>query len=335
MLLISRGLAAQLKLVVVQETKVAELLFLPAKTKKKIGSPKKTGSRVSRRLLKQQREKEAALELEGTPHRTSLRSSGTNGCSLKRQLSTLESGRRKKQLKTAQKFIMLWNPDGAARKPPREAAELLLSVEGMFGLAELFLVSVDPDFLLLTLGGTNRAAVERAYDWLIPIISKLPAMIGRLPSSASCFLLLRAYGADRDERTQLRQLSAPLLSHVTECLNGTYGQSDCVKAFDLIMSDMASHKAERRRCARRVLFEALRAEHQTPSKLWPLRILELQYADALVGNAVKHMVRTVVIQTNRFDGRSSLAIAVYSRHIRAWPNVAYYHNGVGAAHLVC
>lgn len=48
----------------VQETKIAEHLFLPPRRDNK--NSKKMGSRVSRRLQKQQKEKEAAKELAGT-----------------------------------------------------------------------------------------------------------------------------------------------------------------------------------------------------------------------------------------------------------------------------
>lgn len=188
---------------------------------------------------------------------------------------------------------MLWDPDGPARKPPREAADLLLSVEQLFGLSEVFQRSVEPDFLLMTLGGTSRGAIERAYDWLIPVISRLPATIGRLPSSASCFLLLRAYGTDGEERTQLKELSSPLLSHVADCLQGKHGKSDSVKAFDLLMSDVASHKADRRRCARRVLHDAIIPVEGGGSvgKSWMLGILKVDFAADLVDDAIKYMVR--------------------------------------------
>lgn len=200
---------------------------------------------------------------------------------------TTETIRRKKQLKAAQKSIMLWDPDGPARKPPREAADLLLSAEGLFNLSDSFHKATDPDFLLLTIGGTRRGAIERAYDWLIPIISRLPDTIGRLPSSASCFLLLRAYGSDADERARLKELSAPLLSHVAGCLKGNFGKQDCVKAFDLLMSDVASHKAERRRCARRVLSDSFGIQS---SKAWLMAILDVTYATALLEGGIKYMV---------------------------------------------
>lgn len=187
---------------------------------------------------------------------------------------------------------MLWDPDGPARKPPRESVDLLLSVEELFELSDIFQRSNEPDFLLMTIGKTTRGSIERAYEWLIPIISTFPDTIARLPSSASCFLLLRAYGTEGDKRKQLKELSSPLLQHVKDSLNGKYGETDAIKAFDLLMTDVASRKPDRRRCARRVLQDALaQPKDINPSpQSWMLNILQLDYAKALVGDAVKHMV---------------------------------------------
>ena len=187
---------------------------------------------------------------------------------------------------------MLWDPDGPARKPPRKAVDLLFSVDEMFELSDNFKKSTDPDFLLKSIGKTTRGAIERAYDWLIPVISSLPDTIFRLPSSASCFLLLRAYGTEGDERKQLKELASPLLEHVKNSLNGKYGKIDAVKAFDLLMTDVASSKPDRRRCARRVLQDVLtksKTIDQSPQQ-WMLNVLELDWAQALVGDAVEHLV---------------------------------------------
>jgi integrator complex subunit 1 len=211
--------------------------------------------------------------------------------------STPETNRRKKLLRAAQKSIMLWDPDGAARKPPREAAEILLSVEELFGLSAAFQSTTEPDFLLMTLGGTSRESIERAYDWLIPVISRLPNTIARLPSSASCFLLLRAYGTDGEERTQLKELSAPLLSHVAGCLKGTFGQSESMKAFDLLLSDVASHKPDRRRCARTVLQASLKATStDSPKQHWTARMLEVEFAETLAADAIEHLAKAATFE---------------------------------------
>lgn len=252
-----------------EETKVAELLFLPPKKKKDTNSTR-SGSRTSRRLLKQQQEKEAAAELA-------------------------ETNRRKKLIKNAQKSIMLWDPDGAARKPPRESAELLLSAEELFGLSSAFQRCTDPDFLLHTIGGTTRGAIERAYDWLIPIISHLPDAISRLPSSTSCFLLLRAYGTDGKRRAQLKELSTPLLHHVQDSLRGAFGEAESKNAFDILLSDVASHHSERRKSSRRVLHDALGSLKGTPvdSKpgvaAWMRNILRVKHAAAVVPIAMTRM----------------------------------------------
>jgi integrator complex subunit 1 len=150
----------------------------------------------------------------------------------------------------------------------------------------------------MTIGRTTRGAIERAYDWLIPIISTIPDTIARLPSSASCFLLLRAYGTEGDERKQLKELSAPLLQHVKDSLRGRYGELDAVKAFDLLMTDVASKKPDRRRCARRVLHDSLlqsEPSHSIAAQSWMLNVLQLDHAKSLVIDAVKHMVCCICI----------------------------------------
>ena len=111
---------------------------------------------------------------------------------------------------------------------------------------------------MMTLGGTSRDFIERAYDWLIPIMSSHPFIIKRLPSSASCVLLMRAYGADGEKDSfQLIELSAPLLEHVRNCLSGDFGESDAVEAAELLFTDICDRDADRRKCARRVLQETM------------------------------------------------------------------------------
>jgi len=289
-----------------QETKIAELLFLPPKQEKIKGNAH--GSRVSRRLKKQQQEKEAAKEAAGTYfYQRGPWLRWLNKLNLCVVFLLAELNRRKKTLRAAQRSIMIWNPVGPARKPPREAADLLMSVEENFALSNVLQCSVKPDFVLLTIGQTTRGAIELAYDWLIPIISRLPGTIDRLPSSASCFLLLRAYGTGGEERRQLRELSAPLLRHVQDSLRGRFGESDAVKAFDLLMSDVASRNPDRRRCARRVLHDALArvgdvsVDGMSP---WMFNILHLDDARALVSRAVMHMVRLLTFNPDVFSSIS-------------------------------
>ena len=268
-----------------EEARITELLFMPKQSKKK-SKPVKVqlpnlGSRASKRqrdkrerLLQKQREIEAAEALA-------------------------EANRRKKIMRSAQKSIMLWDPRRGPRKPPKESADLLFSVGELFALPQVFQRSVNPDFALMTIGKTTRGAIERAYDWLIPIISYLPDTIGRLPASASCFLLLRAYGTEGEERAQLQELSAPLLAHVRDSLKGRFGEADAVRAFDLLLTDVASHNPDRRRCARRVLHDAIGEEEfssrdtgtSNVNSSWMTNILKVDHVDAIIGDAIKQMSR--------------------------------------------
>jgi integrator complex subunit 1 len=213
--------------------------------------------------------------------------------------SPTEANRRKKMLRTAQKSIMLWDPKKGPRKPPRESADLIFSVGELFGLPQIFQRSLKPDFVLKTIGQTTRGAIERAYDWLIPIISFLPETIARLPASASCFLLLRAYGTEGEERAQLQELSAPLLVHVRQSLKGEFGEADALRAFDLLLSDVASHNPDRRRCARRVLHDAIgKDEHfvgdtrfEKSNSSWMINILYVEHVKSILSDAINYMVR--------------------------------------------
>jgi integrator complex subunit 1 len=173
-------------------------------------------------------------------------------------------------------------------------------VKESFNLSEVFQASTEPDFLLMTIGQTTREAIERAYDWLLPIISTVETTISRLPSNASCFLLLRAYGTEGDERKQLKKLSAPLLVHVRESLAGKYGESDSVNAFELLMTDVASSQPDRRRYARRVLHDALERDKQFDEsrQSWMHNIRYLSYSKSLVPIAVKHLVSIIASLNN-------------------------------------
>jgi integrator complex subunit 1 len=198
---------------------------------------------------------------------------------------------------------MLWDPDGPARKPPREVAELIIAVDNAFELSDEFQKSMDPDFITMTIGNTTREAVERAYDWLIPIVSKFPEIIARLHSSTSCFLLLRAHGNDGDEKKELWDLAAPLLKHVQQSLIGKFGTGETVKAFELLMSDVASHNPDRRRCARRVLQESLPDFNEASTKLgsWMGNILLLKDASHILPDAVNYMVRVTCYEFRLSD----------------------------------
>jgi len=281
-----------------QELKITEQLFFPksqdsGKKKKKQGAesyaPK--GARVSARqqakrdrVLALQREKEAALALA-------------------------EAQRRKKTLKAAQKSIMIWDPRGPARKPPKDSVGLILSMGEMFGISEQFRLCQSPDYLLLAIGSTSRASIERSHDWLIPIISSHPSLINRLPSSASCFLLLRAYGAEGGKNDQLLKLSAPLRGHVGSCISGEFGESAAIKAADLLFHDMADSRSDRRLCARRVLQEATHMikpkeeDHFFDLGLpdendlsWLLSLTTVKYARGTIDVAIQHMSHAVAYE---------------------------------------
>lgn len=199
---------------------------------------------------------------------------------------------------------MLWDPTKGPRKPPKESADLIFSVGELFDLPRKFQRSVEPDLVLMTIGNTTRGAIERAYDWLIPIISFVPDTIARLPASASCFLLLRAYGTEGEERTQLQELAAPLLVHVRDSLMGKFGEADAVRAFDLLLTDVASHNPDRRRCARRVLHDAIGKENlggsgdSTFAKTkcaWMINLLHVEHISSILSDAIKYMVSTIAI----------------------------------------
>ena len=279
-----------------RELKVTEQLFLPKsqdsgkKKKQDAESYAPKGSRVSARQrakrdrqLAIQREKEAALALA-------------------------EAQRRKKLLKAAQKSIMIWDPRGPARKPPKDSVGLILSVGEMFGISEGFRLCQSPDYLLRAIGSTSRASIERAYDWLIPIISSYPGTINRLPSSASCFLLLRAYGAEGGENYQLLSLTSPLRSHVGSCISGEFGESAAIKAAYLLFHDMADERPDRRLCARRVLQEAThrikpKEDHFFDLGLpdendlsWLLSLTTVKFARGTIDVAIQHMSRAVAYE---------------------------------------
>lgn len=193
---------------------------------------------------------------------------------------------------------MLWDPRKGARKPPRESADLIFAVGEAFDLPKTFQRCTKPDLLLMTIGNTTRGAIERAYDWLIPIISVFPDTISRLPASASCFLLLRAYGTEGEERSQLQNLASPLLDHVRGSLTGKFGEADAIRAFDLLLSDVASHNADRRRCGRRVLHDAIGNTNKEKSDevfadsncSWMVNILNMEHCTSVLSKSIEYLV---------------------------------------------
>ena len=255
------------------EANIVEKLFMPPKPRKmdqpKTKSPTRAGVRVSARQ-KEKQEKFRRIEEE------------RNAAALHTEHLKL-----KKVLRSMQKNIMLFEPEQHQRKPPKGSIELILSVNNHFGLAEKFRQVTAPDFLLQTIG-EGRSAIERAYDWLIPIISShAEIIIHRLQPSASCYLLLRAYGSTEGENNKdLLVLTKPLLCHVKGCLTGTQGESHAMLAMELLMSDIADRVCVRRVLARRVLQEAFGGENDT---LWLSHVIHDKHSAVfvpLVGRAV-------------------------------------------------
>ena len=187
------------------------------------------------------------------------------------------------------------------RKPPKGSINLLLSLNSRFGLAEKFRLSTAPDFLLRTIG-EGRSAIERAYDWLIPIISAHPATIDRLQPSASCFLLLRAYGEEGDNDSELLNLTAPLLAHVSGAVKGELGEQQALLAMELLLQDISDESFDRRKCSRKVLQQAIGNADVVESSYFPrdlgncgwLReIMNVQNSNELVPLVIQFIVSYV------------------------------------------
>lgn len=181
---------------------------------------------------------------------------------------------------------MIYNPNQQERKPPKDSIDLILAINISFLLAERFRSSIDPDYLLQTIGD-GRSAIERAYDWLIPIISQKSQVIHRLQPSSTCFILLKAYSADANK--ELVDLSAPLLCHVRKCLNGEFGERHSLLSLELLLTDIASENAERRRCSRKVLQQSI------PNNFgicgWLRQLMNYPNAALLIPLTIEYLVR--------------------------------------------
>ncbi len=196
---------------------------------------------------------------------------------------------------------MMFDPKSEARKPRKEAVQLFFSIDSMFSLSNAFRVCKNPDYVLLTIGSLSRDGIERAYDWLIPTISSCSDIINRLPPSASCFLLLRAYGLEGNENSQLLELSSPLLDHVTDSIEGKFGEEGVQRAAEIIFFDLAAKEATRRRCARRVLQESLGnreviqpcPEFATGQFTWLVILAEMTNKQTLVNLLYPRMVSSL------------------------------------------
>lgn len=180
---------------------------------------------------------------------------------------------------------MIFDPNQYQRKPPKESIDLILAINTDFQLAERFRSSIKPDYLLQTIGD-GRSAIERAYDWLIPIISQNSQVIHRLQPSSTCFILLKAYSAGANK--ELIDLSAPLLSHVKKCLSGEFGERHSLLSLELLLIDIASENAERRRCSRKVLQQSI------PNNFgicgWLRQLMEYPNSTLLIPLTVEYLV---------------------------------------------
>lgn len=215
---------------------------------------------------------------------------------------------------------MVWDPTSFARKPPKESADLIHSAESLFQLSKKFKKCTDPDFLLRTIGSNSRQSIERAYDWLIPVVSSHPDMISRLPPSASCYLLLRVFGVDNNNNQQLLKLSAPLLKHVTQCLTGNFGQKDAQRAGDILFHDISDKNPDRRSCARRALQESLagfdnelKPEYKFDSEefYWLFNLLQTEYSGDLVASAVPNLVSQTISYYHSFKWSIKMLVFTY------------------------
>ena len=218
------------------------------------------------RFLFQQKKKttkpEGSTGLLSPLHRRGLRSSARQRAKKERiyameQLRKEEEERREraeiaKTLKSLSRNVQIYDLSQPARKPPKTFLEELLLpvVDQYFDLPFQFRKCSEPDFLMQTIG-EGRGAVERSYDWLIPVISSHPEIIDRLGSLTSCFLVLRAYG---DEGTSdLLRLASPLLSNLKTQL--TCGHEQSLQTMELLLVDLSGEQRSRRICSHRVLQE--------------------------------------------------------------------------------
>lgn len=316
-----------------RESQIAELLFLPPKVKPKYVEkvPVSRGSRASarqrereERILRKKREKEIAEAL-------------------------VAENKRKKMLKAAQRSIMIMDPKGPARKPPRESVNLILSVEKLFDLSHTYQKCVEPDLVLQAIGGTSRGAIERAYEWLIPVISSFPNIISRLPPSASCFLLLRVYGREGDRNSELRELSAPLLQHVRKTVTGKFGQDNAVNATNLLLIDVSDRKPARRRCARRVLEETLSELNESIEDksfdaakcTWLHSLLRVDHIDVLLSDAISHISTALLYERGQVLRSLILSLNSYISHAEKksihgdWKFSTYLCELISTRHNVC
>ena len=210
----------------------------------------------------------------------------------------------RKVLKTLSKNIMLFDSEQDQRKPPKGSTNLLVSVNHLFDLADKFRLSTSLDFLLQTIG-EGRSAIERAYDWLIPIICSHPDIIDRLQASSSCFLLLRAY-AEGEQNRELLDLTAPLLSHVSKCLSGDVGIKHALLALELLLQDVAAENSDQRQCARNVLQKTIGDSNVMDTFQddlgqcgWSIQIMHVSNSKELIRLAIRYLSKALAFEQGK------------------------------------
>lgn len=226
-----------------EEREIVRFLFAPPQQKKKASKP------------------EGSTALQSPLHRRGLRSSARQRAKKERiyameQLRKEEEERQErlaiaKSLKSLSRNVQIYDLSQPARKPPKTfVEELLLPAVVAFGLPLQFQQCSEPDFLMKTIG-EGRGAVERSYDWLIPVISSHPEIIDRLGSLTTCFLVLRAYGDEGS--SDLLRLASPLLENLKTQL--TCGHEQSLQTLELLLVDLSGEQRSRRICSHRVLQE--------------------------------------------------------------------------------
>jgi hypothetical protein len=231
-----------------EEFSIVSRLFMPANLRKQI---RELNSEIS------QLDKEEQSQLNGTTERKQTL--------IKKQFEARRAEIETKRADLQKEIINALRPEGKsitlgggykgsdhARKPRNNASALISSILLQFGISEQLRSSVQPDFLMMTLGQPTREGIGQSYKWLLPIISSSPHIVNRLSPTVSCFLLLKAF-----QENSLVDLVGGLVNHVCKCLLGEYGEESGLHAARLLLEDVSCRDAEKRNVARRVLQECL------------------------------------------------------------------------------
>ena len=94
-------------------------------------------------------------------------------------------------------------------------------------------------------------------------------------------------------------LSAPLLTHVSNCLSGDHGVHHALVAMELLLQDIADESADRRRCSRKVLQEAIGSvkdlkfsqfQYNLGLCGWMFQLVHIANSNSLVPLVIKYVV---------------------------------------------